>query len=126
LPGHWDLPEVFSLRRQGVRERTDERILGSGDFVERVMKEADEKTKGAYSAREQKKKVEQLIAWKCKKGNISVSELKGGSRRGRIPQVRAEIAISLVESYGMPLAEVARQVGVSTSAISKALRRAEK
>ncbi len=122
--GGWS--EVFSLRRQGVRERTDERILGSGDFVERVMKEADEKTKGAYSAREQKKKVEQLIAWKCKKGNISVSELKGGSRRGRIPQVRAEIAISLVESYGMPLAEVARQVGVSTSAISKALRRAEK
>ena len=122
--GGWS--EVFSLRRQGVRERTDERILGSGDFVERVLKEADEKTKGAYSARERKKKVEQLIAGKCKKGNISVSELKGGSRRGRIPQVRAEIAISLVESYGMPLAEVARQVGVSTSAISKALRRAEK
>jgi len=116
----------LSLRRQGVRERTDERILGSGDFVEGVLKEADEKTKGAYCARERKKKVEQLIVGKCKKGNISVSELKGGSRRGRIPQVRAEIAISLVESYGMPLAEVARHVGVSTSAISKALSRAEK
>jgi len=122
--GGWS--EVFSLRRQGVRERTDERILGSGDFVERVLKEADEKTKGAYSARERKKKVEQLIVGKCKKGNILVSELKGGSRRGRIPQVRGEIVISLVESYGIPLAEVARQVGVSTSAISKALRRAEK
>jgi len=34
--------------------------------------------------------------------------------------------VALVESYGMPLAEVARQVGVSTSAISKALTRAEK
>jgi len=40
--------------------------------------------------------------------------------------VRGEIVISLVESYGISLAEVARQVGVSTSAISKALRRAEK
>jgi len=68
--------EVVSLRRQGVRETTDERILGSGDFVERVLKEADEKTKGAYSARERKKRVEQLIVGMCKKGNISVNELR--------------------------------------------------
>ncbi len=105
---------------------TGKRILGSGDFVERVLKEADEKTKRAYSARERKKRVEQLIVGRCKKGNVSVSELKSGSRRGTIPGVRAEITKCLVDSYGLPLAEVARQVGVSTSAISKALRRAEK
>ncbi len=122
--GGWS--EVVSLRRQGVKEITDERILGSGDFVERVLKEANEKKKGAYTARERKKKVKQLIVGRCKKGNVSVSELKGGSRRGTIPRVRFEIANSLVESYGLPLAEVARQVGVSTSAISKALRRTEK
>ena len=51
---------------------------------------------------------------------------EGGSRRGTIPQVRGEIANSLVDKYGLPLAEVARQVGVLTSAISKALGRAEK
>jgi len=122
--GGWS--EVVSLRRQGVKEITDERILGSGDFVERVLKEADEKTKRAYSARERKMRVEQLIVGRCKKSNISVSELKGGSRRGTIPRVRVEIANSLVDKYGLPLAEVARQVGVSTSAISKALKRAEK
>jgi len=112
--------------RQGVKEITDERILGSGDFVERVLKEADEKTKRAYSARERKKRVEQLIVGMCKKSNISVSELKGGSRRGTIPQVRVEIANNLEDKYGLPLAEAARQVEVSTSAISKALRRTEK
>ncbi len=62
----------------------------------------------------------------CKKDNISVRELKGGSRRGTILQVRVEIANRLVDKYGLPLAEVARQVGVSTSAISKALRRTER
>ena len=118
--------EVVSLRRQGVRETNDEWILGSGDFVDRVLKEADEKTKGAYSAREWKKRVEQVIVGMCKKGNVSLSELKGGSRRGTIPRVRGEIANSLVESYGLPLAEVARQVAVTTSAISKTLRRDEK
>jgi len=122
--GGWS--EVVSLRRQGVRETTDERILGSGDFVKRVLKEADKKTKRAYSARERKKRVKKLIVGMCKKGKISVSELKGGSRRGTIPQVRVEIASGLVDKFELPLAEIARQVGVSTSAISKALRRTEK
>ncbi len=66
--GGWS--EVVSLRRQGVREMTDERILGSGVFVERVLKEADEKTKGPYTTRERKKRVEELILEKCKKSNI--------------------------------------------------------
>ncbi len=91
-----------------------------------VDKEADEKTRGAYTVRERKKRVEQLIMGRCKKGNVSVSELKGGSRRETIPQVRVEIANSSVDKYGLPLAEIARQVGVSTSAISKALKRAER
>ncbi len=38
---------IVIQQRPLTRETTDERILGSGDFVERVLKEADEKTKGA-------------------------------------------------------------------------------
>ena len=46
-----------------------------------------------------------------------------GSRRGRIPRVRSEVAEGLVKELEMSLAEVARLLGVSTSAISKILRR---
>ena len=70
---------------------TDERILGSGVFVEQVLKEANGKTKGPYTARERKKRVEEPILERCKKGNISVSELKGGSRRGTTPGVRPRL-----------------------------------
>jgi DNA-binding Lrp family transcriptional regulator len=49
-----------------------------------------------------------------------------GSRRRRISQVRLQIAYQLVENFGIPLAEVARQVGVSASAISKVLNRTMK
>ena len=49
-----------------------------------------------------------------------------GSRRRRISQVRAQIVHQLVENFGIPLVEVARQVGVSTSTISKALNRTMK
>ncbi len=77
-----------------------ERILGSGDCVDRVLMEADEKTTGASTIRERKKRVEQLIVGMCKKGNVSLSQLKGGSRRRTIPRVRAEIATSLGHHYG--------------------------
>jgi putative transposase len=52
-----------------------------------------------------------------------MKELKAGSRRRRISQVRSTITCELVRIYGIPLAEIARQLGVSTSAISKTLRR---
>ena len=43
----------------------------------------------------------------------------GGGRRGRISQIRAQLATDLLESYGSKLTEAGRQPGVSTSAISK-------
>ena len=46
-----------------------------------------------------------------------------GSRRGGISEVRRRIALELVEEHGTPLAEIAREVGVTTSAISNILRR---
>jgi hypothetical protein len=99
--------------------------LGGGAFVERVLKEAQEKAKRPYRTRERKKSVKELIAERCRDGHVSVQELRAGSRRGVISRVRAEIAGCLVDRYGLPLAEVARQVGVSTSAISKTLRKTE-
>jgi len=54
----------------------------------------------------------------------SVDELKGDSRRKEVSGIRNRIAIELVKGHGVALAEVARRVGVSTSAISKIIKRA--
>ena len=35
-------------------------------------------------------------------------------RRGRLPEVRTKIVLGLVENYGVGVAEIARQVGIST------------
>ena len=64
-----------------------------------------------------------MIAEECKKRKVSLTELRSGSRRGEIPAVRAEVSRKLVEDYGITIAEIARQVGVSTSAFSKSLVR---
>jgi len=62
----------------------------------------------------------------CEKEGINPKELRMGSRRGCISQVRLQIAYQLVQDYGIPLAEVARHLGISTSAISKAITRRTK
>jgi hypothetical protein len=119
--GGWS--EVKSLRQRGAKELCDERILGSGDFVERIMKEAEARWQRYQIARGRKPRIERWIAEVCKKRQVSIAELRSGSRRGKMPEVRAEIARRLVQGQGLPIAEVARQVGVSTSAISKTLSR---
>ncbi len=119
--GGWS--EVISLRRRAVGELADERILGSGDFVQRILKEEDERVRQQYSSKERQRELKHIIEEVCRRKNVSMTELRSGSRRGTISRFRAEITRSLVEDYGISMAEVARQVGVSTSAISKILTR---
>ena len=119
-----DWAEVLSLRRQGKRELSDERILGSGAFVEQVLKETQRSIRQRYWGREVQKKVQKLIATMCQKHKIAVQELRSGSRRGRTAQARAELIRYLVKRHGLPLAEIARQVGISTSGVSRVLSRA--
>ena len=120
--GGWSA--VKALRRSGDRELSDDRILGSGEFVEQITKEAESKIKYQLPVLEDHHQIDEFITTICQDENTSIEELKGGSRRRQISRVRARIAIGLVKTHGIALAEVARQLGVSTSAISKIMKRA--
>jgi len=122
--GGWS--QVLSMRRHNERVLTDERILGSGDFVDRIIREADHRAKYQFVGNKIREKAAEFIEQVCKKENINAKELRMGAKRGRIGQVRSQIAYQLVEDYGVPLAEIARQLGVTTSAISKAINRIAK
>jgi len=117
--GGWS--EVKTLRKRGERLLSDERILGCGDFVDRVIQEAEQGIRRQYSSLKRRKKIEEIVAAECKKEGIVVKELQAGGRRPNVSQVRKRIVKKLFESYGIPLAEIARHTGVSTSAISKTL-----
>jgi len=126
--GGWS--QVLSVRRDNQRVLTDERILGTGDFVDRILNEADERLKYQMAGNNGRQQIGEVVERVCEEENINSHELRMGSRRRRISQVRAQIVHQivhqLVENFGIPLAEVARQVGVSASAISKALNRTMK
>jgi len=101
----------------------DERILGSGEFVERITKEADDRVKYQLSGHERRQKADSHIKMICQREGINLEELKSGSRRGEVSRIRSKLALWLVEDCGIPLAEAGRQLGVSTSAVSKIIRR---
>ena len=117
------LSAVKAMRRSGDRELSDDRILGSGEFVEQIIKEAEGKVKYQLPVKEHGQKINEFISKICKNEKVSIEELKAGSRRKGASEVRSQIAIGLVKTYGVALAEVARRLGVSTSAISKIIKR---
>ena len=74
-------------------------------------------------AKELEKETAALIGRECKKWKIELNVLQSGSSLAEVSRLRAFLAIQLVNDLGLPLAESARQLGVTTSAVAKILRR---
>jgi putative transposase len=99
-----------------------ERILRTGDFVERVLRESEEGMGYRIRPAERDKRIRSVMEEECRKGEVEFEELRMGSRRGKIPRVRSDIAKRLVKELGMSLAEAARLLGVCTSAICRVMK----
>lgn len=119
--GGW--AQVKAIRRIDEKEASDERILGSGQFVERIIREVDLSQKYRYSDLERKEKAIDTIKTECKRQGVSVDALQAGSRRRPVAKIRSELASVLVDEFGLTLAEVARLLGVTTSAVNRAINR---
>jgi putative transposase len=115
--------QVVSLRTSKERVLGDERIRGSGEFLERITQEADERVKYQLSGHERRQKAGIHITMICQREGINGGELKSGSWRAEVSRVSSKLALWLAEDCRIPLAEAGRQLGVSTSAVSKIIRR---
>jgi putative transposase len=79
--------QVLSLRQKAQKEEYDARILGSGDFVQAILKEAEEEER-----RQMKIRRVGLIEEELEKSDVSLQDLKKGSRRKVVSGTRAKIA----------------------------------
>ena len=113
------------INQEGINQGRRPELVG-GEFVDYLLQEVDQKVRHQFLGQDRLKKVEQFIEKTCKQESINIQELKYGSRRGSISKIRSKLAISLAKEYGISFAEIARQLGVSTSAISKIISRSEK
>jgi len=122
--GGW--AQVVALRRRGQEEESDERILGSGDFVHRVLQEAEERHLRQIKLCRAGRSISHIIQEECERRGVSPEELQRGGRRARVSKARAAIAYRSKEELGLSGAEIARHLGVNTSSISRAIARVER
>jgi putative transposase len=116
--GGWG--QVVSLRRRGERRAADDRILGSGEFVERLLGEADEKEKERLRLRGRVKDLKALVAQIAKGEKVGELALRSGGKQRQISRVRRLLCQVAVGKMRYPAAEVARALGVTTSAVVRA------
>jgi len=116
--GGW--AQVVSLRRKGIKAAHDDRILGSGEFVEGLLSEADRRQRETLRLREKVQDLRSLARGIGKGEGIGEWELRSGGRRGKVSEVRRLFCQVAVGRMGYPAAEVARFLGVTTSAVVRA------
>lgn len=119
--GGWS--QVMAMRQRNDRELSDERILGPGDFVEKIIAEADENFQRSFHNRLDAKTRDAFVLQACKGSGVHPAELQSGSRRRSVSALRSKLAVNLVIKHGFPLAKTALLLGVSTPAVSNILRR---
>ncbi len=119
--GGWS--QVISMRKRGEKSIADERILGGSDFAERLIQEADDSLKRQIFQGNRQKKARQILLSMCEGEGVPVEEIHKGSTRRIVSQLRGKIAFVLVVEEGMSMADTARLLGVTTPAISSAIRK---
>jgi REP element-mobilizing transposase RayT len=88
--GGWS--QVIAMRRKGPTDEADERILGNGDFVHAVLKEAEARHLRQLKHQRSGRTITDIIGEECERAGIGVQELSAGSRRRVVSRTRAVIA----------------------------------
>jgi len=114
--------EFVRRRRQGEEMLGDERVLGEGEFVERIMKKA-EGWEAERSRKRRKWTAGEVIARAARYSGTEASKVKGGGKKPAQCRARALACFWLVEEIGLPEVAAARHLGISQSTVSKNIPR---
>ena len=110
---------VLGLRRRGEKTASDERILGDGEFVERVLGEWDEVGRATLRLPGVRRSLSLLAQQVGENWGVTIEELRSGSRRQVVLKAREELSQIAVQGLGYSGAEVARFIGVSGSCVTR-------
>jgi len=115
--GGW--PQVLSLRRAESKVFSDERILGSSEFVKNVTAEVEKKTEETLRLNVKISDLSSLAKGICKGEGIKAGELRSGLRKRRVVKTRRIFCQTAVKKMGYSGADVARFLGITTSAVNR-------
>jgi REP element-mobilizing transposase RayT len=117
-----DKAGLLGLKKED-REKADQRILGSGNFVSDVLKNANENAEKKTGLNIS---LTELTRGVCKKFDIKSSELMLDIRRAPYTQARAIISYFSIHELGCRGSDVAKTLNISRASVSKAMLRGKK
>jgi len=115
--GGWS--EVVSMRRRGKGMASDERILGSGGFVERLIAETEAKERETLRLRRKVPELSALLREVAEREGMDEEDLRGARRAREVVRVTRLFCQLAVRKYGHTGAAVARFLGVTTSLVNR-------
>ncbi|HWQ26211.1 MAG TPA: hypothetical protein VN367_05445, partial [Chlorobaculum sp.] len=119
--GGWS--EVRSLRKRSEKQFSDERILGSGEFVKEILKEAEEGVKEHLPAVSLECEAHERLQRLCEEKGVAVKAMHTGSRTRECSAIRKQLSKEFVEELRLSYAGAARILGISASGVNQILMR---
>ncbi len=109
------------FRDIGIRIKGDERLLGSSDFVERVLKQADEQLQEKYRLQVRSISLQALIKKVAANYKIDPENLKSASKERAVTEARRVLCYIAVRKLGYRCSDVSKAVDISAATASKAV-----
>jgi hypothetical protein len=115
--GGWS--QVLPFRRKGMKVASDERVLGGDEFIERLLTEVDKRERETLRLFRKVPELPTLAGAIVKGEEVGEQELRSGIRKREVGRARRLFCQLAVGKMGYPGAEVARFLGVTTSAVNR-------
>ena len=110
---------------KGERLVSDRRVLGSGEYIKKIYSEADRKQKETLRLLSRKVDLPTLSKKISGREGIREEDLYSGKRMKKVVKVRKIFCQLTVNKMGYTGADVARFLGISTSAVNRMATSAE-
>jgi REP element-mobilizing transposase RayT len=115
--GDWS--QVISQRRRGEAISSDARILGGSGFVDRILAEAEKKEKQTLRFIAHKCDLPTLLRRVAGNEGVDAVAITSGVRKREIVRARKLLSQVAIHRMGYTGAEVARFLGLTTSAVNR-------
>jgi putative transposase len=122
--GGWAV--LSALRDEAIRVKGDERILGDTDFVEAVLKEADERLQRRYQLKTRGFDLDRVAERVAQVLGMPLEIVLERSRRPQVAVARSLLCYWASTELSMSMTDLARRLNLSQPAVSIAVRRGEK
>jgi len=117
---------VKAMRKAKLFEKSDERVLGDGDFVEDVLSAAQEQMEKSYALVANGYDLDKIASKVSDLMQLNSFEIWAPGKERKRVEARSLLCYWAVRDLGINMAELSRHLKLSLSGVSLSVKRGEK